>query len=59
MPTPLTVSDAVPALPVFSQGMITDTKAHKLVYLSGNIGCEKTETGLKVVEGGVKAQTVS
>lgn len=44
--------DALPVLPVFSQAVISDGK----VYLSGNIGCTKD---FKIVEGGVKAQTVS
>jgi 2-iminobutanoate/2-iminopropanoate deaminase len=44
--------DALPVLPVFSQAVISDGK----VYLSGNIGCTKE---FKIVEGGVKAQTVS
>jgi enamine deaminase RidA (YjgF/YER057c/UK114 family) len=43
---------ALPTLPVFSQAVISDGK----VYLSGNIGCTRE---FKIVDGGVKAQTVS
>jgi hypothetical protein len=51
-------SDALPPLPVFSQAVRTEHR-HK-VYVSGNIGATHSEDGgLKLVEGGVKAQTVS
>ncbi|KAF8899115.1 Endoribonuclease L-PSP [Infundibulicybe gibba] len=42
--------DALPALPVFSQAMISQGR----VYVSGNIGCTRD---FKIVSGGVQAQT--
>ncbi|KAF9004810.1 Endoribonuclease L-PSP [Cyathus striatus] len=42
--------EAVPALPVFSQAVISDGR----VFLSGTIGCTKE---FKLVDGGIKAQT--
>ncbi|THV01427.1 Endoribonuclease L-PSP [Dendrothele bispora CBS 962.96] len=41
--------DAIPALPVFSQAVIS----RGYVFVSGNIGCDKD---LKLVDGGVQAQ---
>jgi hypothetical protein len=46
--------DALPTLPVFSQAVLSDQSQR--IYLSGTIGCTKE---FKLVEGGVKAQTVS
>jgi 2-iminobutanoate/2-iminopropanoate deaminase len=44
--------DALPPLPVYSQGIISQGKH---VFLSGNLGLTKD---MKIVEGGVQAQTV-
>ena len=51
MPQIVKAPDALPTLPVFSQATIS--KGH--VYVSGTIGMTKD---FKLVEGGVKAQTV-
>ena len=47
----ISISDAVPPLPVFSQAVVSGGN----VYVSGNVGCTHD---LKLVEGGVQAQTV-
>ena len=51
MPEIVKAPEALPTLPVFSQATIS--KGH--VYVSGTIGMTKE---FKLVEGGVKAQTV-
>ncbi|KAI0047503.1 Endoribonuclease L-PSP [Auriscalpium vulgare] len=50
MSTVVHTTDAVPALPVFSQAVVS----RGYVYVSGNIGCDKD---VKIVEGGVISQT--